>query len=213
MYDQSLLSECNDDLAPAFVRAEEVIVSKFRHHVLQFSNMRNFVKKLIDISKEHTMNDVPWKERVIVEIADFAQNLDLPHFGSEQPGDTYYYSPLRIYLFGIVSSYKRKDSLLCQYFTEGEGAKGGNNVASMLWNNFKINDFINISSTQGPLGEYYMVMDNCGGQNKNRMVIRFFLMMCELQILKKAGNLYLVRGHTKKSLRSYVHAVEAVLSS
>ena len=69
----------------------------------------------------------------------------------------------------------------------------------MLLNNFRLNNFINTSKTKGALGEYYMVMDNCGGQNKNRMVLRFFLMMCKLGILKKAGNIYLVRGHTKNA--------------
>ena len=27
------------------------------------------------------------------DIMDYAQNLDIPHFGEEQPGATYYFSP------------------------------------------------------------------------------------------------------------------------
>ena len=30
------------------------------------------------------------------------KNLDMPHFGGEQPGDTSYYSPLIINGFGVV---------------------------------------------------------------------------------------------------------------
>lgn len=91
----------------------------------------------------------------------------MPHFGSEQPGDIYYFSPLGIYLFGIVSPYLAKDSLLCQYFTEGEGAKGGNNVSSMLLNSFKLDGFFDRGQKDGPMGEFALIMDNCGGQNKN----------------------------------------------
>ena len=161
--------------------------------------MRQYVKELVLISREHRQQNVPWVNRTLVEIADFAQNLDMPHFGSEQPGDTYYYSPLGIYLFGIVSTHREKDSLLCQYFKEGDGAKGGNNVASMLWNKFKLCGFVNDSESKGPLGEYNLVMDNCGGQNKNRVLIWLFLMMAELKIFKKVNLIFLVRGHTKNA--------------
>ena len=102
-------------------------------------------------------------------------------------------------MFGIVSTHTEKDSLLCQYFKEGDGAKGGNNVASMLWNKFKLCGFVNDSESKGPLGEYNLVMDNCGGQNKNRMVIRLFLMMAELKIFKKVNLICLVCGHTKNA--------------
>ena len=74
------------------------------------------------------------------------------------------YTDLGVYLFGIVSAHE-KNTLSCHYFTEGEGAKGGNNVALMLHNNFKHCN--SIEKKEGGLGEYVIVMDNCGGQNKN----------------------------------------------
>ena len=33
-------------------------------------------------------------ERILCYVADYAQNLPIPNFASEQPGATYYYSPL-----------------------------------------------------------------------------------------------------------------------
>ena len=96
----------------------------------------------MEISREHELVNKEWSKQTIVQIADFAQNLDLSYFGSDQPGDIYYFSPMGIYLFGIVSPYKMKDTLLCQCYSEGKGAKGGNNLASMLWNNLSIVDFL-----------------------------------------------------------------------
>ena len=196
---ENYIAESVEEYCPPFAASVENVVSKFKLHVDQYSNMRNLVKEKVEISREHELVNKEWSKRTIVHIADFAQNLDLPHFGSEQPGDIYYFSPLGIYLFGIVSPSKKKDTLLCQYYTEGEGAKGGNNVASMLWNNLKHSGFVDKSKDEGALGEYVMIMDNCGGQNKNRMVIRFLLMLTEIGIFKKASNVYLVRGHTKNA--------------
>ena len=63
-------------------------------------------------------------------VCDYAQNLDMPHFGGEQPGNTYYYSPLTINVFGIVDySVEELDAYV---YTEGEGKKGGNNVVSLI---------------------------------------------------------------------------------
>ena len=42
-------------------------------------------------------------------------------------------------------------------------------------------------------------MDNCGGQNNNQMVIRFFLMMAELGYYQTINLCFLVRGHTKNA--------------
>ena len=193
-----LLQE-EDEFAPPAILAEESLVSKYQAHVNQFALMREHVKTITKKAKEDAEKNTPWSQRMVVQIADFAQNLDMPHFGGEQPGDTYYFSPLGIYLFGIVSPYIHSSNLLCQYFTEGEGAKGGNNVASMLWNNFKQEGFIERMEAGESMGEYAIVMDNCAGQNKNRMVIRFLMLMTEIGLFKKASNVYLVRGHTKNA--------------
>ena len=77
------------------------------------------------------------------------------------------------------------------------GAKGGNNVASMLWNNLKHGGFISRIIKEGPLGEYNMVMDNCGGQNRNQMIIQFLMFLTEIAAFKDAANAYLVQGYTK----------------
>ena len=37
---------------------------------------------------------------------DYIQNLGIPHFREEQPGDTYYFSPLTLNIFSIVDHKK-----------------------------------------------------------------------------------------------------------
>ena len=120
------------EFSPPFTHMIESVVSKLKVQVDQYSEMRNFIKDNIKKSREDKQSNKVWSSRTIIQISDFTQNLDLPNFGSEQTGNIYYLSPLEVYLFGIVSVHPKKYTLSCQYFTEGEGAKGGNNVASMF---------------------------------------------------------------------------------
>jgi hypothetical protein len=50
---------------------------------------------------------------------DHAQNLGIPHFSGEQPGDTYYYFPLSVYYFGIVDALCTPKVLHC-YLCQGQ---------------------------------------------------------------------------------------------
>ena len=71
-------------------------------------------------------------KKVIVNVCDYSQNIDVPHFGSKYPGDTYYYSLLGVYIFGLCSKHISKENLYVYYYYKGDAKKGGNNVASML---------------------------------------------------------------------------------
>ena len=66
-------------------------------------------------------------ERVLCFVGDYAQNLYIPNFASEKPGDTYYFSPLACYCFGMVDCSTMR--LAAMMYTEEYGKKGGNNVA------------------------------------------------------------------------------------
>ena len=82
-------------------------------------------------------------------------------------------------------------------YLEHESGKGGNNVASLLWKEFEAQGLL--SSTLGPpAAEINLFFDNCGGQNKNRMVLRLLLYyMVKRNLTKKVTAYFLVRGHTK----------------
>jgi hypothetical protein len=127
-------------------------------------------------------------------VADYAQNLGLPHFGGEQPGDTYYYSPLAVYCFGLVDASQSPEQLHCFGYTEDEGAKGGNNVASLIMKALKDMNWISPGKCGNRLS---FIMDNCSGQNKNGHVLRLALLLVELGYFKKVEFIFYVRGHTK----------------
>jgi hypothetical protein len=71
-------------------------------------------------------------------VVDYGQNLELPVYNKEQPGCTYYFSPLSIYNLGVVHHahiYNDgwvSEHLHCHVYTEGVGKKDANNVASLI---------------------------------------------------------------------------------
>ena len=137
-------------------------------------------------------NNIDHKDKVQTIIMDYCQNLNLPHLGQDQPGDAYYFSPLSIYCFGICDAVT--SHLSAFVYDESQGGKGGNNVASLLLQYVRENF---VDPNLGPMMELNIVMDNCAGQNKNRMVIRMASYMLELQYFKRINLIFLVKGHTK----------------
>ena len=135
-------SETTEDIIDHLNTLRSNIFTAAARHVKQKDDMRSYCDNLVKTSREHKANNVTWTDRVFTEVADYAQNLDIPHFGCEQPGDTYYYSPLGIYVFGIVRLYNEPQDLVGQFYFEGEGKKGGNNVASLIYNKFKHDGFL-----------------------------------------------------------------------
>ena len=105
--------------------------------------------------------------------------MQIPHFGDEQPGDTYYYSPLFVYVFGVVDVSSTPDVLFAYGYREDEGSKGGNNVASLLLQSLRDFGFAINGRTGKQLS---IIMDNCSGQNKNRHVLRLALWLVELKV-------------------------------
>jgi hypothetical protein len=63
----------------------------------------------------------------------------------------------------------------------------------MLWNELARKGL----TTPGGSREINFVMDNCGGQNKNRMVLRLLFILVKLKLCFKARMIFLVKGHTK----------------
>jgi hypothetical protein len=131
--------------------------------------------------------------QIFTFVADFSQNMGVPNLAGEQPGKAYYLSPLSAFVFGVVDCSNKKTTLAAHTYLETDGRKGGNNVASMLWNELKRKGL----TTPGGTREFNFVMDNCGGQNKNRMVLRLLFVLVKLKLCFKARMIFLVKGHTK----------------
>jgi hypothetical protein len=115
--------------------------------------------------------------------------------GGEQPGDTYYDSPLEVYCFGIFDTSVTPEQLHAYGYTEDQGGgKDGNNVASLLMRALQDLRWLVEGKTAKKLS---IVMDNSSGQNKNGHVLRLALLLVELSFFKQVEFIFYIRGHTK----------------
>lgn len=188
--------ELNDEeLIDARIKKREELTLGMANHVRQCQTQRNELIKRYKHAQKQLMENVAWPDRDDIFVGDFSQNADIPKFGMEQVGDTYYYSPLSIFIFGAVNYATKK--LHAFVYPEYEGKKGGNNVSSLFWKTFQIEGILELAHRKGPGKSLTLVFDNCSGQNKNRMVLRFALFLVESNIYKKVEVLFLITGHTK----------------
>ena len=203
--------------------AEEDVILAAGHHVKMAREQRElFNTKKIE-AREHASSLRPQGQRTYTFVGDFAQNMYLPNFSAEQPGLTYYFSPLNMYPFGIVDASTEPTLLTTYIYSEGtnmiaccasvafllirpltstlvsfllllgDAKKNGNAVASMLWKLFHKKGLLNGKTAN----EINLVFDNCGGQNKNRMVYRMLFFLVKLHICRVARVIFLIKGHTK----------------
>ena len=156
---------------------EDLVVQAAKHVDMARQQRQLFVRKKAE-AKEDATKQVIQEERCYTFVADFAQNMYLPNFASEQPGATYYFSPLNVYPFGVVDPSGEESQLLVHIYIEGEAKKGGNAVASMIWKTLNMKGLINGKTAK----EINIVFDNCAGQNKNRMVSRLLFFMVKLKV-------------------------------
>ena len=171
---------------------EEYLWMRANDHAMKAQAQRQLVQQREREAKES--RDLPHERRTYCLVADYCQNLSLPYFGSEQPGDTYYFSPLFVYVFGIADVSKDRPHLMGYGYHEGEGSKGGNNVASLLIQGLKDLGWLQDDSCGRRLT---IAMDNCGGQNKNKMVLRLALYLVERKYFSTVEFIFYIRGHTK----------------
>ena len=76
------------------------------------------------------------------------------------------------------------------------GKEGGNNVASCIITELRLRGLL---STDYPVKELTIIMDNCGGQNKNNYVLRLALFLVEAGFFEKVTFLFYIVGHTKNA--------------
>ncbi len=106
------------------------------------------------------------------------------------------HTTIHFYLDIVEVSTKKKKKLYSYIYHEGEGKKGGDNVVSLLWKYLNDISVININFNKcknrcfrGDNTDTHdllsIVMDNCCGQNKNKMVMRFGMYLFEMNIYKK----------------------------
>lgn len=172
---------------------QEDMILKAAKHVEMARIQRQYYQDAKTLSR--TTAHLPPSQRSLCIVADYAQNMGVPSFGYEQPGETYYYSPMNAYCFGVVDcTVTLEDHLHAYIYMEDQAKKGGNNVASLLWLHLQSQRY---TATEEPFKELTFIFDNCGGQNKNNMVLRMLFFIVKMGVAKVARASFLVRGHTK----------------
>jgi hypothetical protein len=85
-------------------RTQEALVLSAAKHVMMAQKQR----ELFNMKKHHAyVSRLAEKEKdqsIFTFVADYAQNMYLPSFQGAQPGETYYYSPVNAYCFGVVDA-------------------------------------------------------------------------------------------------------------
>jgi hypothetical protein len=130
-----LFEDEDNDLDGALKKREELLADA-KLHVDEAKAQRKVAKHKCDeaqrTAKLYKDEKIPWTEVVHSFVVDFGQNASLPHCGDNQPGDSYYMSPLKVNNLGIVDCAIQGGELHIYPYHEGLGKKGGNNVASMI---------------------------------------------------------------------------------
>jgi hypothetical protein len=140
--------------------------------------------------------------RVYTFIVNYGQNMELPVYNKEQPGCTYYFSPLIIFYLGVVNHAHIYDNgrvsehLHCHVYHEGVGKKGANNVASLI---IKTLQQPNLLCEDSVGSELNIVFNNCLGQNTNNTVLRLAAWLMAMGYFKEVNFIFLIVGHTNNA--------------
>ena len=175
-------------------------------HVKAYKTQRDFANWCIQESRMDIRRNVSFKKRRHCLTIDMGQNLALPNFEGEQPGDTYYLSPITVCLFGSVDNsraYNRnadrcigEDHMNAYIWHEQDGKRGMNNIASCLYKDYQRRGYFEGGKHEDSLT---VIADNCAGQNKNEAVIRFHLWLVEAGVFPTVRVVFLIKGHTKNA--------------
>ncbi len=176
-------------------KIDEEKVTKWQQHLELAKEARLVYNKDIELAQKSLQK---LKKRILKlsEYAahytfDFMQNLALPNF-ADMTKDMYFFSLRNIYVFSIRDDGDEKQ--FNYLYDEGDGGKGANYVISMLF------DFLSHRPQHFATLTIHLHADNCCGQNKNNMVMQFFLLMVHLGFLKHIELKFMIRGHTHCSI-------------
>ena len=96
------------------------MVLKVARHVDMARKQRILFNKKKKVAKEDRLLNKEHHEKSYCFVADFAQNMYVPNFAADQPGATYYYSPLNVYPFGIFDGSTKPSNLSAHVYYKGK---------------------------------------------------------------------------------------------
>ena len=137
--------------------------------------------------------------------------MKVPAFNKEQPGCSYYYSPVGMYTCGVVNKgHLNNDGTVGEHmhahvYHEGTENKCSNNVASLIMKTLRIMDIIRDTEVGGELNIFF---DNCSSQNKNSTVLKLMVWHGEMGYFKCVNFNFLIVGHTKNAADHLFNALK-----
>jgi len=112
-------------------------------HVKSYKTQRAFANVCMKRVQDQRKNELPYHKLDHCLTIDMGQNLGFPHFEAEQVGDTYYFTPLNVFVFGVNdnSQPNGSDKMNAYVWHEKDGRRGANNIGSCLYKDYKLRGF------------------------------------------------------------------------
>ena len=201
--------ELGDIAGGGDAQCREKMIERAHRHVRMAQVQRLLYVSYVHKARQHVRLKIPFNRRSFTFVVDYGQNMELPVYNSEQPGCSYYYSPLGVYNLGMVDQAyagpndnendNPRDHMHLHIYHEGVGKKGANNVCSLIWRTLKIKGLLKPGGETG--GELNIIFDNCTGQNKNNTVLKLMVWLTEMGYFKTVNFIFifLIVGHTKNA--------------
>ena len=109
----------------------EKLIDAVMEHVKMAKTQREYANELTRQASTIKLDLIKTVKKYVF-VVDYCQNMGVPHFGEQQPGETYYFTPKSIYCLGIADVTGPKANINAYMYEEEVGKKGGNNVASLI---------------------------------------------------------------------------------
>ena len=82
---------------------EQELYQRMSDHYNMHSQQRLYVNECIRQCELDYSTNVEWGKRHDCFVADYSQCVQLPQFGKEQPGESYFCSPILVHVFGVTN--------------------------------------------------------------------------------------------------------------
>jgi hypothetical protein len=170
----------------------DACVFRCSSHIREYVAQRELLDEYIDQAKKDASSNAPLHQKTVVLTTDMMQKAAVPSLASEQMDVAYYYSPMTQHVSGWADNVS--ESMNIYVWGEGVAGSGANEITSCFYADLKNRGYLE----QGlKLFHLVLVADNCGGQNKNKTMLRFCMWLVECGYMIKVTLLFLVKGHTK----------------
>lgn len=173
--------------------ASENVILQVGRHVCIARRQRVLMQQVSESAKSSAAAESPHFNRVYTFVINYCQNMELPYFGGNQAGDSYYYTPLTVHCLGMVDV-ASNNHLYAHIYKEEDGKKVGDNVASLIT---KTVQHLGLLRDEDPGREPITVFDICPGQNKNNYVLWLVPYLVEGGYFWSVCFTFFIVGHTK----------------